>query len=40
MTNLFEEKNADRNIAYFATITDGEHSIILRINALGKVRKF
>lgn len=40
MSALFEENGIESNTVYYATVTDGDKSIILKITQNGKISKF
>lgn len=40
MTDLCEEKGMDTDVVYYARISDGDRSMILKINAKGKISRF
>ncbi|PZP46844.1 MAG: hypothetical protein DI598_11715 [Pseudopedobacter saltans] len=40
MTDLIEEKGMDKELVYYARVTDGYDALILKITSKGKISKF
>ncbi|QES88440.1 hypothetical protein [Rhizosphaericola mali] len=40
MTDLFEENGLDKEMVYYAKVTDGDRSLILKITPKGRISKF